>query len=389
MRVNFRRARGTTNTEAVLAAALERDGRSLVPARSPADDVTCYSLNVTNAAPLLREMAGAGCVTIAGGPYATACWPEVARSADWVVVGEGERTLPRLITAIEEGAATPVPGTATESGGLVPVDHAVRLDAYSPFSSRKGYIECSRGCPHACAYCQTPRLFPGGMRHRSIDACAESARRLSDVRFVTPNAFAYGSDGRALREEKVRRLLARVARNGARVWFGTFPSEVRPEFVTDGTLELVREFCANTRVHFGIQSGSDRVLAALGRGHAVADGLQAVDRVLDHGFVPVVDLILGFPFEADDEQEETLSLAEHLAGRGCRIHVHRFTPLPGTPLAGRPARPLVPGADRRLGRLALHGKLTGSISDLGYNFVGAPRIIEEYDGRPPDRGSPR
>ncbi len=365
MRVNFRRARGTANTEAALAAALERDGRSLRSTARSAADVTCYSLNVANAPPLIAEMAGAGCVTIAGGPHASACWVEVARAADYVVVGEGERTLARLLDAIEAGSAAPIPGTATAAGGLVPTDHAVRLDAYPPFSHRKGYIECSRGCPHACAYCQTPRLFPGGMRHRSIDACVEAARALPDVRFVTPNAFAYGSDGRTPRFGKVRRLLTSLAREDATIWFGTFPSEVRPEFVTDEALELLRSFCANTRVHFGLQSGSDRVLAAIGRGHTVVDGMIAVDRVLDHGFVPVVDLILGFPFETDAEQEATLVLAEHLAGRGCRVHAHRFMPLPGTPLAKYPARALVPTARRRLGRLALDGKLTGSLSDLG------------------------
>jgi B12-binding domain/radical SAM domain protein len=203
------------------------------------------------------------------------------------------------------------------------------------------------------------------MRHRSLDACVEAARALTDVRFLTPNAFAYGPDGRSPRLEKVRRLLRGVRREGARVWFGTFPSEVRPEFVSDEALELVVEFCANTRIHFGIQSGSDHVLGRLGRGHTVADGLSAVDRVLDHGLTPVVDLILGFPIEADAEQEETLALAEHLAARGCRVHAHRFTPLPGTPLASRPGRPLVPTARRRLGRLALDGNLTGSLSDPG------------------------
>lgn len=365
MRVNFRRARGTANTEAALGAALERDGRTLHGSVRPAGDVTCYSLNVSNSRALLQEMAGAGCVTIAGGPHATACWDEVARAADFVVVGEGERTLARLLDAIESGSMTPVPGTATAARGLVPSDHTVRLDAYPPFSRRKGYIECSRGCPHACAYCQTPRLFPGGMRHRSIDACVEAARALPDVRFVTPNAFAYGSDGRKPRLGKVRRLLEALAREDATIWFGTFPSEVRPEFVKDEALELVRTFCANTRVHFGMQSGSDRVLAVLGRGHTVAAGLDAVDRAQDHGFVPVVDVILGFPFETDDEQEATLALAEYLADRGCRVHAHRFLSLPGTPLASHPPRALVPTARRRLGRLALDGKLTGSLSDLG------------------------
>src|SRR5659263_467038 len=102
--MNFRRARGTANTEAALAAALERDGRTLRGTSAPTGDVTCYSLNVANAPALIAEMAGAGCITIAGGPYASGCWEEVARAADYIVVGEGERTLPRLLDAIEAGS---------------------------------------------------------------------------------------------------------------------------------------------------------------------------------------------------------------------------------------------------------------------------------------------
>lgn len=364
MRVNWRRTPGTNNTRAVLSAALGQAGIELEETTGPAGHVTCYSLNVANMPGLLAEIDGADCITIAGGPSATACWPDVVRAADYVVIGEGERTLPRLLAAIEAGSTDPVPGTATATGGLVPPDNTVVLDACPAFARGRGYIECSRGCPHACAFCQTPRLFPGGMRHRSIDACLEASRRLGDLRFVTPNAFAYGSDGRTPRFEKVRRLLSRLTREDARIWFGTFPSEVRPEFVTDEALELVTGFCANRRLHFGLQSGSDRVLARLGRGHTVADGLAAVDRTLDHGLIPVVDLILGFPFETDDEQAETVSLARELADRGCRLHVHGFTPLPGTPLAGGSARPVIPAARRLLGRLALTGKLTGSL-DFG------------------------
>ncbi len=365
MRVHWRRTPGTHNTRVVLAAALERAGFILEECDGPTDSVTCYSLNQVNLPGLLREMASADCITIAGGPSASARWEEVMRIADYVVVGEGEWTLPRLLEMIEEGRDEPVPGTATSAHGRVPSDHSVILDAYPAFARGRGFIECTRGCPHSCAFCQTSRLFPGGMRHRSLDACMQASRHLSDIRFVTPNAFSYGSDGRTPRFEKVRRLLTHLSRTDARIWFGTFPSEVRPEFVTDTALELITGYCANRRLHFGIQSGSDRVLERLGRGHTVADGLRAVERTLDHGLVPVVDLILGFPFETDEEQAETVALAVDLAGRGCQLHVHGFLPLPGTPLAGLPPRPPIAAARRVIGRLALAGKATGSLELLG------------------------
>ena len=45
----------------------------------------------------------ADCLTIVGGPHATACPREVAGYADYVVVGEGEYTLPRLLEDLRDG----------------------------------------------------------------------------------------------------------------------------------------------------------------------------------------------------------------------------------------------------------------------------------------------
>ena len=65
------------------------------------------------------------------------------------------------------------------------------------------------------------------MRHRSIDEIVVSANRHEQIRFVTPNAFAYGSDGIHPRFEKIECLLKKFRHQ---IFFGTFPSEVRPEF---------------------------------------------------------------------------------------------------------------------------------------------------------------
>jgi B12-binding domain/radical SAM domain protein len=228
----------------------------------------------------------------------------------------------------------------------------------------KGYIEISRGCPFGCTFCQTPRIFGAAMRHRSIDTIASFARRYRDIRLVSPNALAYGSDGRRSRLEKVERLLASLEGN---VYFGTFPNEVRPEFVTGEAIELIGRFCANTRIAFGIQSGSDHVLERIGRGHTVADGIRAVELCRDHGFTPVVDLIMGFPFETEKDESATLELIRWVVRSG-HVRLHLFIPLPGTPLAGTSPRPVSPRAEQLLGRLALAGKLTGSWKDRAIRF---------------------
>jgi B12-binding domain/radical SAM domain protein len=355
MRVNWREINAARNSHASLFAACSLYGYTLRPVKAPEPDITCYSLNSLNEPAFREEIREAPCTTIAGGPHATACPAEVARYADYVVVGEGEFTLPRLLARLEEGKEGPVPGVVTGAGGL-PVDHAVRLDAFPPFSVMKGYIEISRGCPFGCAFCQTPRIFGRAMRHRSIDAIAAYARRYRDVRLVSPNALAYGSDGRHPHPDKVEKLLSSLDGN---IYFGTFPNEVRPEFVDDRALELITRYCSNTRVAFGIQSGSDRVLAAIGRGHTVADGIRAVE------------LILGFPCETPGDEEATLGLIRTVVRTG-RVRLHAFIPLPGTPLAGTTPRPVSAGAARALGRLALAGKLTGTWMDPVRRFSRPP-----------------
>jgi B12-binding domain/radical SAM domain protein len=366
MKVHWRYTQGTRNTYAALYAACEREGISLPSVSAPTRDITCYSLNALNAETLLAEIEQAECITIAGGPYATACFREVAKKADYVIVGEGECRLPTLLSALETGTADLLPGVATSSG-YRPADTVVRLDAWPPFSRMKGYVEISRGCPFSCAYCQTPRIFGHGMRHRCIDQIVSFSSRYRDARFVTPNAFAYGSDGRSPRLDKILALLKRLRNN---IYFGTFPSEVRPEFVSEEALSLITTYCANTNLQFGAQSGSDAVLERLRRRHRVDDVIRAVELCLDSGLLPVVDIIVGFPFETDEDQRATIELIRWISSRG-KIHAHLFMPLPGTPLeATRPA-PLLPELSRLLGSLALKGKVTGSWRDPRITFCGS------------------
>jgi B12-binding domain/radical SAM domain protein len=367
MQVNWRTIHAARNTYAVLSAACELSGFLLNPVDSPANDVTCYSLNSINASHFLPEIAAADCLTIVGGPHATACPQEVAEYADYVIAGEGEYTLPALLADINAGGEGKIPGVMTGTW-YRPAETSVRLDAYPAFSEMKGYVEISRGCPFSCGYCQTPQIFGHCMRHRSVDGIARVAGRHGQVRFVSPNAFAYGSDGVHPRWDKVELLLKAC---GRQIFFGTFPSEVRPEFVCDEGLSLVNRYCANTKLHFGAQSGSDTVLTKLNRGHTVEDVLRALDLCKEYSLVPVVDFIVGLPFESDEDQLATLDLIRTVARTG-KVHVHRFIPLPGTPLAGAPARALLTETEKVCGNLALSGRLTGSWTDPAVRFFTRP-----------------
>jgi B12-binding domain/radical SAM domain protein len=341
-------------------------------ARGPKDGIMLYSFATLQAEEVYAEVDRARCegaadaVYIAGGPHPSALPEEVLEHFDFVVIGEGEETLPELIEAIEEGSdPSAVRGIAYRQQGQIiftekrpPVD----LDSYPPFSRILSPIEISRGCPWGCTYCQTPRLFGSCMRHRSIDVIAKYARRHKDIRFTSPNSLAYGSDGRRPRLEKIEALLKALAGQKKPIYFGTFPSEVRPEFVSQAALELIGRYCANKSISLGGQSGSPSVLRSIGRGHGRNEIETACELALEHALTPQVDLIFGLPMESEQDQRMTLDLVRWIVAKGGKVRAHRFTPLPGTPLAGERPAPLAADVEACLGRLALQGRLTGSWS---------------------------
>jgi B12-binding domain/radical SAM domain protein len=291
-----------------------------------------------------------------------------------VVVGEGEETFPELLGRMATGTgygdvngiAYMEAGACRYTGRRGPVD----LNRVPPFSVRYrrfGPLEITRGCPWTCRYCQTPYLFGALRRHRSVETVlryAEIGKRqgLRDLRFVTPDAFAYGSEGRHPNLEALEKLLKAVGEIYGRehIYLGSFLSEVRPDTVSEAAVELVTTYAANDNLVIGAQSGSDRVLDLMHRGHRVEDVYRAVEIVTRAGLIANVDVIFGLPGETAADAKLTLTMMDRLAAMGARIHSHTFMPLAGTPLAAAP-----PGtADREtrnaLGRLAGEGKQFGS-----------------------------
>src|SRR5512136_2377205 len=133
MDVNWRKIHAARNSFAALSASCEQEGFLLVPVDQPAADVTCYSLNSLNEPFFRHEITGAECITIVGGPHATACPGEVAEYAYYVITGEGEFTLHRLLTNIEHGGNGTIPGVTTAHFSR-PALSTVRLDAFPAFS---------------------------------------------------------------------------------------------------------------------------------------------------------------------------------------------------------------------------------------------------------------
>jgi B12-binding domain/radical SAM domain protein len=296
--------------------------------------LTCQFEEITCIIRRLREDFGTRVTVLAGGPHVTACPEEVLRAGvDIVFRGEAEITFPELLRNVFLGR---------EPQNIQIPAAQVDLDSFHSFSPKRGMfgpIEITRGCAFACSYCQTSHIFGTRLRHRSIPGILRQAAALRSVnrkvvRLLSPNAFSYGSpDGRQINFSAIRELLATL-RSGldanAKIIFGHFPSEVRPEHVTPETLQLLKEFADNDEIVIGAQSGSPRMLDICHRSHDADSILKAVTAARQYGYKTIVDFIFGLPGETASDLHQTLSIIEELVGLGARIHPHIFAPLPQT-----------------------------------------------------------
>lgn len=314
-------------------------------------------------------------IFLAGGPHPTGDFESTLDIGfDYVFRGEGEKIFPLFLNKkIKNQSIMDIPGLCFKKDKKIIVNKKKEVDFndYLPFSKKIksfGPLEITRGCPFACKYCQTSFIFGTKVRHRKLENVLEwvkffKEQNLLDFRFITPNALAYGSkDGKEVNLEAIAELLAKIKEIApqGRIFFGSFPSEVRPEQVSKAVLKLLTKWVDNKNLVIGAQSGSDRMLALSGRKHSKEDVLQAVKLAREFGFRPVVDFIFGLPGEKVSDEQKSIALMRKLANLGAKVHAHTFMPLPGTPWANKPPGKISPEIRREITWLIAKGLAFGN-----------------------------
>ena len=400
----------TANTEVVFAPNRDAMVAALTDAcRRTGRAVAGWSFYSTDFAEAARELsavraatAGLDVLHVAGGAHASAEPAQtLAAGFDLAAVGEGETTIVELFAALRAGTdPRAIRGVAFRDGErFVSRGPGERreLDAFPAFNARYrkcNAIEITRGCIYACSFCQTPFLFKARFRHRSIANIREHLERMREmgsryVRFVTPTCLSYGSADESVNLEAVDELLATaraVLGPTGRIYFGTFPSEVRPEHVTAEALSVLARWVDNRTLIIGGQSGSDKVLEATHRGHDVESVERAVRLAVEAGFRPNVDFLFGLPEESESDRKASIRLAERLVALGAKIHNHVFLPLPGTPLKNEKPSTLENGVVRALNRLQATGGLYGNWRE---QLVLASDLVKQRESAPSRRRANR
>ncbi|MDE7033918.1 MAG: TIGR04013 family B12-binding domain/radical SAM domain-containing protein [Mucispirillum sp.] len=268
--------------------------------------------------------------TVCGGAHASARSEDMLKYFDGVCTGEGEESIKDIIEMAHSGRVE----------GIITGKKVLNLDEYRIFPRKMvslGPIEIVRGCPSGCAYCQTPQLFRGKLRHRSIDFIVEeikfalSRKGFADVRFIAPDASSYQYN-KGINLEAIESLLYHVRNtigNNGKLFYGTFPSELDPSGVSKELVDLLVKYCDNKQIVLGLQSASHDMQKIMHRRSGLAETEKAVELFLYQNFEIVVDLIFGLPYETEETYEETYKFIEKWKGR-VTIHSHPFDPLPGS-----------------------------------------------------------
>jgi tRNA-2-methylthio-N6-dimethylallyladenosine synthase len=210
------------------------------------------------------------------------------------------------------------------------------------------------GCDKFCTFCVVP-YTRGAEVSRPVDKIVEDVKRLADngVRELTligQNVNAYHGEGPDGRAWPLGRLLHRLAEipGIARLRYSTS----HPRDVDDSLIEAHRDLPALMPfVHLPVQSGSDRVLAAMNRKHTVRDYLAVIERFQqarqDIAFSS--DFIVGFPGEAEEDFSATLALVMQIGYAAA--YSFKYSPRPGTPAADMQEMVSASDMDERLVRL--------------------------------------
>jgi len=278
-----------------------------------------------------REMkiAVAGCVAQAEGAEIT----RRASTVDVVVGPQSYHNLPKLLAKARDGAPaieTEFPIEDKFSALPAPKPAAIRARGVSAF------VTVQEGCDKFCTFCVVP--YTRGMEvSRPVADIVADAKRLAEngVRELTligQNVNAYHGDDENGRASSLGRLLHRLAMlpGIARLRYSTS----HPRDVDDSLIEAHRDIPAVMPfVHLPVQSGSDRILAAMNRKHTAADYIRTIERF--RKVRPEIafssDFIVGFPGESEQDFADTLALVTQIGYAGA--YSFKYSPRPGTPAA--------------------------------------------------------
>jgi len=286
-------------------------------------------------------------------------------AVDLIIGTRATDRIPSLIERARGGEADVIDLGERQEGEFWEVSPAERRSPYVAF------VPIIEGCNKFCSFCIVPYSRGREKSRSALEIVAEVQRLRSfgykEVHLIGQNVNSY----RPLSPEGLERyagatafsrLLRAVADTGMqRIKFTTsFPRDFHPDIVA--ALEECPNLC--DWIHLPVQSGSNRILKAMRRGHSTDDYLRRVDAIRGskRRLSLTSDIIVGFPGESEDDFEDTMRLVRACEYDG--LFIFKYSKRTGTPAAM--LADAVPEGEKTARFLALE-ELQSSLQNKIYN----------------------
>ena len=277
---------------------------------------------------------------------------EAAPAVDLIIGTQATDRIPSMIERARGGEASVIDLDERQEGEIWDVSPVERRSPYVAF------VPIIEGCNKFCSFCIVP-YSRGREKSRSALEIVTEVNRLrslgyKEVHLIGQNVNSYRPKSQEGLERfsgatPFSRLLRAVAATGMeRIKFTTsFPRDFHPDIVC--ALEEFPNLC--DWIHLPVQSGSDRILKAMRRGHTADDYLRRVDAIKQsqRRLSLTSDVIVGFPGESDADFENTLRLVRSCQYDG--LFIFKYSKRAGTPAAS--LDDVVPEAEKTARFLAL------------------------------------
>jgi len=310
-----------------------------------------------------------------GGCVASQEGEAIIRRAPYVDLVFGPQTLhrlPQMVDAVSRQSSKPVDISfpEIEKFDCLP---APRVEGV------RAYLSIMEGCSKYCSYCVVPYTRGEEFSRPFDDVLAEAVhlaqQGVREITLLGQNVNSYQGpthDGEIADLAKLIRYLAHIEGLG-RIRYTTS----HPLSFSDALIQAYADVPQLVNhLHLPVQSGSDRILAAMKRGHTALEYKSRLRklRAVRPGISISSDFIVGFPGETDADFQDTLDLIDEVGFDHSFSFI--YSARPGTPAAELPDETPMEVKKQRL--VELQAKIAGMAESISQAMVGSrQRILVE------------